>query len=140
LLLLLCYIRLHPGTCILFHQSLVRIILYHACSLLDIIYYLSTFFYMYVLMTRFSIHAPLIWIYRYTRACPCTPLGIHYTTCWGVSDSPGSSCPDPRAWSLWYLLVAYQRFVGVAWIIGRQSETQSFQAPCSALEFSFCDS
>jgi len=36
-----------------------------------------------VLTTRFSMHA-LIWIYRYTCAWPCTPLGICNTTRWGV--------------------------------------------------------
>ena len=47
--------------------------------------------------TRFLIHDLLIHIYRYMCAYPCTPLGIHHTTRWGVSDFPGSFCPDLRA-------------------------------------------
>jgi len=42
----------------------------------------------------------MTWIYRYLCAYPCTPLGIRHTTHWGASDSPGSSYPNPRAWSL----------------------------------------
>ena len=49
---------------------------------------------MFVRMTQFSMHAFCTRIYQYTRAYPCTPLGIHHTTRWGVSDSPGYSCPD----------------------------------------------
>jgi len=60
----------------------------------------------------------MTWIYRYTCAYPCTSLGICHTTHWGVSDSPGSSCPDSRAWSLWILPVADQRCAVEAWIIG----------------------
>ena len=40
----------------------------------------------------------MIQIYRYMCAYPCTPLGIHHTTRWGVSDSFGSSCPDLRVY------------------------------------------
>ena len=40
-----------------------------------------------MLTTRFSMHA-LNRIYRYTCAYPCTPLGIHHTSRWGVSDFP----------------------------------------------------
>ena len=68
------------------------------------------------------------------------PFGILHTTGWGVSDSPGSLCPDPRAWSLWILSVADQRWVAKAWIIGRSSEALFIPASCSALKFSFCDS
>ena len=133
----------------------VYILPYHLCSiplvsfsyhiilcmfLLDIIYSLSTCSSMPVLTTRFSIHALLIRIYQYMCACPCMPHGIHHTTHWGVSDSPGSSCPDPRAWSLWILPVADQRCTAEAWIIGRPSRALSFQASCSALELSLCDS
>ena len=35
-------------------------------------------------------------IYRYTCACPCTPLGTYLATRWRVSDSPGSACPDSK--------------------------------------------
>ena len=52
-------------------------------------------------------HALLIQIYQYTCAYPCTPLGIHHTTHWGVSDSLGSACSDLRAWScrfFWLLI------------------------------------
>ena len=58
----------------------------------------------------------------------------------GSSDSPRSSCPGLRAWSLWILPVADLRGAAVAWIIGRPSRAPSFQAPCHALEFSCYDS
>jgi len=112
--------------CVLFHQSPALIILYHAYSLLDVIYYLVTCSCMSMLTTQFSILALLIWIYRYTCAYPCTPLGIHHTTRWGVFDSPGSSCPDPWTWSLWILLVADQSSGVVAWIIGKPSKAIFF--------------
>ena len=64
-----------------------------------------------------------IQIYRCTCACPCTPLGSLLTTRWWVSDSPGSACPDPRAWRLRILPVADQRCTVKAWIIGRPSES-----------------
>ena len=43
-------------TCVLFHQSPALIIVHHACSLLDITYYLFTCSCISVLMTRFSMH------------------------------------------------------------------------------------
>ena len=46
-----------PYYSVLFHHSPALIILYHACSLLDITYYLSACSYMCVLMTRFLMHA-----------------------------------------------------------------------------------
>ena len=75
-----------------------------------------------LLTTKFSIHALLTQTYRCTCAYFCTSLGIHHTTRWGVSDSPGSACPDPRVWSLWILPVADQRCAAGAWIISRPSE------------------
>ena len=63
-------------TCVLFYQSPALIILYHACSLLDVIYYLSTYSCMPVFTTWFSIHVLLIRIYGYTRAYPCTSLAV----------------------------------------------------------------
>ena len=71
-------------TCVLPYYYLVLIILYYACFLFDITYYLFACSCMPVLMTRLSIHALLIRIYRYTCAYPCTPLSIHHTTRWGV--------------------------------------------------------
>ena len=92
-------------TCVLFHQSPILIMLYHICSLLDIAYYLSACSCMPMLTTRFSIHALLIWIYRYTCAYPCTPLGIHHTTRREVSHFSGSSCPDPEMCGFSRLLI-----------------------------------
>ena len=68
----------------------------------------------------------MIRIYRYTCACSCMPLRIHHTTRMGVSHSPGSSCPDPGAWSLWILPIADQSGAAEARIIGRPSEALSF--------------
>jgi len=48
---------------------------------------------MYMLTTQFSTHSFLIWIYRYTCACPCMSLGTHHTS-WGVFDSSGTACLD----------------------------------------------
>jgi len=48
-----------------------------------------------IFYSRFSLH-----IYQYTCSGPCTPLDIHYTTRWGVSDSPGSAYLDLGAWNL----------------------------------------
>ena len=104
------FICIHPGLSLVYysHWSPVLIILYHACSLLDITYYLSACSYMPVLTIWFSIMLFFIQIYRYTCACPCTPLGIHHTTRWGVSNSPKFVCSDFKAWSLWILPVADQ--------------------------------
>jgi len=44
----------------------------------------------------------------------------------GSSDSPGSSCPGFRVWSLCILPVADQSSAAVAWIISRLSEVLSF--------------
>jgi len=41
----------------------------------------------------------MIRFYRYTCAYPCTPSGFRLTTRWGSSDSSGSSCPGPGAWT-----------------------------------------
>jgi len=108
LLLLLYYTCIHHGSPLVCypHWSPTLILLYHVCSLLDITYYLSAYSCMLVLTTQFSVYALLIQIYRYTCACPCAPFGVHHTTRWGVSDSPGSVCPDPKVWNLWILPVA----------------------------------
>ena len=41
----------------------------------------------------------MIQFYRYTYAYPCTPSGFRLTTRLGSSDSSGSSCPGPGAWT-----------------------------------------
>ena len=61
---------------ILFHWSPVLIILYHVYSLLDITYYLSVCSCLPVLTIWFSIHAPSIWIYRYTMLIPARHLAF----------------------------------------------------------------
>ena len=58
----------------------------------------------------------------------------------GSSDSSGSSCPGFGAWSMWIPSVVDQSGAAVAWISSRPSRASSFQAPCSALEFSCYDS
>jgi len=68
----------------------VYILAYHCTNLLFLLNYtmhvpclisltISACSCMHVITTRFSIHTPFIQIYRYTRACPCTPLSIHHT-------------------------------------------------------------
>ena len=97
---------MHPGLPLMYypHWSPALIILYHACFLLDITYSLSLCLLLCVcapdmfFSTCFSIR-----IYRYTCVWLCMPLGIHHTTRWGVSDSPGSASPNPGAKSLWIL-------------------------------------
>ena len=80
----------------------------------------------------------MTWIYRYTCAYLCLPLGIRITTLRGVlSDSSGSSCPGFEAWSMWILPVADQSGAAEAWIPSRPSWALSFQTPCASLEFSF---
>ena len=88
-------------SCICFHQVLlwifafvvIIIILYMLiysyhiipCMLPSWYHLLSLYhFCMSVLMTRFSIHALLIQIYRYTCAYLCMPLGIRHTTRWAI--------------------------------------------------------
>jgi len=58
----------------------------------------------------------------------------------GSSDSPKSAYSDLGAWSLWTLPVADQRCAAELWIIDRLSKVLSFQVPCYALEFFFCNS
>ena len=57
IIIILCVYSSWLTTCVLFHQSHVLIISYHACFLLDITYYLFACSYMYMLMTRFLMHA-----------------------------------------------------------------------------------
>jgi len=67
-------------------------------------------------------------IYRYTcLSLHATWHSQHHSL--GSSDSPGSSCPGFKAWSLWILPVTIQSGAAKAWIIKRPSEALSFQAP-----------
>ena len=82
----------------------------------------------------------MIRFYRYTCAYLCTPSGFRLTTRLGSSDSSGSSCPGPGAWSMSELgtcrvPVADLRSTTVAWIPSRPPGALSFQAPCAPLEF-----
>ena len=58
IIIIILYVFSCLTTGVLFLWSPVLIILYHACSLLDIIYHLSTCFCMHVLTVRFSIYVP----------------------------------------------------------------------------------
>ena len=141
LLLLLYYSCLHHALSLMFYSTRLLSLSYYAMhipcltsstiSLLAPACLSSRQSFQYILMT---------WIYRYTRAYPCTPLGIHDTTRWGVFDSPGCSCPDLRVWSLWILPVADQRCAMEAWIIGKPSRVFSFQASLLGSRVSLCDS
>ena len=70
-------------TCVLFHQSLALILLYHEYFLFDITCYLSICFCVLVFTTWFSIH-----VYDSNlsiHVClSLTLFGIHHTTRWGV--------------------------------------------------------
>jgi len=107
IIIIIIIICIHPALLLVFypHWSPVLIILCYTYSLLDITYYLSACSGMHVLTTQFLIHALLVWIDRYTCVCPCTSLDIHHTTRWGVSNSPGCSCLDPRACGFSWLLI-----------------------------------
>jgi len=65
---------------------------------------------------------------------------LTFTTCWRVSDSPGSSCLVLRAWSLWIFPIADQRCAVDSWIIGRPSGAHPPRLLCSSLEFFSCNS
>ena len=124
-MLLLYYIHLHPG--------------------LPLVLYLS-FYIMHVpYLTSFTISLP-------APVCLCSRhnfqymlfdsklsihvcLSIHAT--WHSPHHSGSSCPDPRAWSLWTLPLVDQICTAEAWIISRPSEALSFQTPFSASSFPF---
>ena len=112
------------------------LLLYHACSRLDIDYCLSTCSCMHVLTTRFSMH-----VYDPDLSNMCAYLARHLALASplaGESDSPGSLCLSLRVWSLWILPIADIRGAAVAWISSRPSRALSFQAPYMSLEFSFC--
>ena len=71
---------------------------------------------------------------------PACHLAI--VTHWGVFYSPGSSCQDPRAWSLWIPLDAYQRCVAEVWIISRPSRNSilpTFPACLSSFPLATCE-
>ena len=113
----------------------VLIILYHACSLLDINYCLFACSCISVITTRFSIYAYNLDSSKHIcLSMYATWYTQHHSL--GGSDSPGSSCLGLRAWSLWILLVADQSDAAEAWINERRSEPYPSRAPCSALEFS----
>ena len=123
--------------CILFHQSPALILSYHE----------------YFLLESFA-------VYLLAPACLCLRHGFHVydsdllihvclsiLAIWlshhhspGSSDSSGSSCSCLGVWSVWILPVADQSGAAVAWISSRPSRAPSFQASCSALEFSCYDS
>jgi len=70
-------------TCVLFHQSPVLIILYHACScLISLTISLPT---PVCMCSRHDFQCMfMIQIYRYTCTYPYTPLDIQHTTRWRV--------------------------------------------------------
>ena len=135
LLLLLYYSYLHLfTTCVLFHQSPAIIILYHVCSLLDIIYYSTPV----CMCSRHSFqYMVMTWIYRFTCAYPCMPLGSASPLIGGVWLP--WTCMF-RSWSLDRsgLLGAQSCLVIASLISCWPSWALSFQAPWSSLEFFFC--
>jgi len=98
------------------------------CCLICFTYCLLTNSYMPVLMTRFSIHALLIRIYRYTCACRCTPLGIRHTTRWGVLTPLHLRVQILELGSRWTSWWSELHSVA-SWIISWPSGALSFQAP-----------
>jgi len=77
--------------------------LFLSCYIMRILYWMSpaiSFLFLYACTHKHDFLCMLMpWIYRYTCAHFCTPSGIHFTTRWGSSDSSGSSCPGPGAWT-----------------------------------------
>jgi len=112
----LAFIRIYIRFSIYDHYYIILayILLYHLCSippvpalilsyqeyfLLDITCYISTCFYMLVLRTRFSMHDydSILSIHVFLSL---NAIWHSHHHSWGSSDSPGSSCPDPEAWSV----------------------------------------
>ena len=137
-----------------YHTIPVHILLYHSCSIpqvscfyhlistcsrLDIDYCLSTYSCMLVLTTQFSMHVYNLDLSIHVCLSMLATWHSHHHSP-GSSDSSGSSCPGLGAWSVWILLVADQSGAVAAWISSRPFRAPSFQAPCSALEFSCYDS
>jgi len=101
LLLLLYYIRLHPGLPLVFYSTSLLLLSYYIMHVTCLISFTISLPAPVCLCSWHDFqHGLFIWIYRYTCVYPCTPRGIHHTTRWGVSNSPGFSCPDFGAWSL----------------------------------------
>ena len=140
---LICY------TWYLIHDT-AHILLYYLCSILPVAYsYLiipcvfTTWYHLLSLYLLLSVcaHDTIFNACLWVRFIDTRVLSLH--AIWhspyhslGSFDFPESSCPGLRVWSLWTLPVADQSGTAEAWIIGRPSEALSFQAPCSALEFS----
>ena len=101
----------------------------------SVLYRISCF-----MMIRLYLFIPAIPVYTLVLVL-ARHLAFTSPLAWGVSsDSPGSLCPGHGAWSVWILLVADQSGAVAAWISSRPFRAPSFQAPCSALEFSCYDS
>ena len=79
----------------------------------------------------------LIQIYRYTCACLCTPLGIHHTTRWRVSDSLRSHAHIPEFGACgfsWLLIKDAQRKRGSS---ADRPKPFPFRPPVRLLSFPF---
>ena len=113
----------------------------HEYFLFDITCLISTCPYLPMLTTRFSMH-DYDSVLSIHMCLSLHAIWLCLTTRLGSSDSSGSSCPGPGAWSMsepgtCRIPVADLRCAAVVWISSRPSEALSFQAPCAPLEFSF---
>ena len=137
---LLYYNCLYPALPLMLYSTSLLLLSYYTWVFSAWYHLLYINFILHTLLTiQFSMHIYdldlLIHVYLSMHA---TWHSHHHSL--GSSDSPGSSCPDFRVWSLQILPIADQRCVAEAWIIGRPSRALSFQAPYSTLEFSCCNS
>jgi len=119
------------------------IMLYHLCSIPPILcsyliipwvfsaWYclLSLYLLLYVCAHDTIFNACLWFRFIDTRVLSLHAIWHSHHHSLGSSDSPGSSCPGLGVWSLWILPVADQSSTAEAWIIGKPSETLSFQSP-----------
>ena len=128
-------------TIILYHTSLL-LLSYHTMSIPAWYYllYLSTCFCVPVLTTWFSMHDyDSVLSIHVCLSLHAIWLSPHHSP--GNSDSSGSSCPGPGAWSmlelgacrfsqlLTWIPVADLKSTAIAWISSGPSEALSFQAP-----------
>ena len=134
LLLLLYYSCLHLALSLVFYStSHALILLYHVYFLLDIACYLYLVLYACAHDTIFDAH---LW-FRFidTRVLIYVRhLAFAYHSL-ESSESPESSCPGLRVWSLWILLVADQSSIAVAWIIANCLKFYPLRLPARLSSF-----
>ena len=140
-----CQLWVHSMFC---HVSLYRALLRIFSFMIIILYMFISAFYLYSIPLVSCSYLIILWVFPTwydsdlsIHVClPMLAIWLSHHHSPGSSDSSGSSCPGFGAWSVWILPVADQSGAAVAWISSRPSRAPSFQASCSALEFSCYDS